>query len=104
MSNRDGFGSGLMIGAALGGLVGGVLGVVLSSRLSQDNSHPEMAQIKQSRRNNKVLEAESIEMARLNLEDKIAQLNHAIDDVRQQLGNVNGNVTPENPEESLRED
>ncbi len=104
MSNRDGFGSGLMLGAALGGLVGGVLGVVLSSRLSQDGSNSEVAPIKQSRRKNNILEAESIEMARLNLEDKISQLNNAIDDVRQQLGNVNGNVTPENPEESLRED
>jgi hypothetical protein len=33
---------------------------------------------------------ESIEAARLALEDKIAQLNAAIDEVRQQLGGING--------------
>jgi hypothetical protein len=31
-----------------------------------------------------------MEVARRSLEDKIAQLNDAIDDVRQQLGGVNG--------------
>ena len=31
-----------------------------------------------------------MEVARRGLEDKIAQLNDAIDDVRQQLGTVNG--------------
>ena len=39
---------------------------------------------------------ESVETARHSLEDKIAQLNLAIDDVRQQLGNVNsGNEVKE---------
>ena len=33
---------------------------------------------------------QSIEVARRSLEDKIAQLNDAIDGVRQQLGHVNG--------------
>lgn len=33
-----------------------------------------------------------MEMARRSLEDKIAQLNATIDEVRQQLGNVNGNA------------
>jgi hypothetical protein len=36
-----------------------------------------------------------MEVARRGLEDKIAQLNDAIDDVRQQLGTVNG--TPKEP-------
>jgi hypothetical protein len=34
---------------------------------------------------------QNMEVARRGLEDKIAQLNDAIDDVRQQLGTVNGN-------------
>ena len=38
------------------------------------------------------LEAEGMEVARLSLEDKIAQLNQTIDDVRLQLGDVNGNA------------
>jgi hypothetical protein len=36
-----------------------------------------------------------METARLGLEDKISQLNQAIDDVRQQLGSVNGNNSSE---------
>ena len=102
MSNREGFTSGLMIGATLGSLVGGVLGVVLTSRMSGDNSANQLIDGKKTKNKSNQPDAESMEMARLSLEDKIAQLNQAIDDVRQQLGSVNG-VTPENPE-SLRED
>ncbi|WP_260378321.1 hypothetical protein [Limnospira platensis] len=36
-----------------------------------------------------------METARLNLEDKISQLNQAIDDVRHQLGGVNGTISAE---------
>lgn len=102
MSNREGFTSGLMIGATLGSLVGGVLGVVLTSRMSGENSANQLIDGKKTKNKSNQPDAESMEMARLSLEDKIAQLNQAIDDVRQQLGSVNG-VTPENPE-SLRED
>ena len=35
---------------------------------------------------------DSIEAARLGLEAKIAQLNEAIDDVRQELGGINGHA------------
>ncbi|MDY7020713.1 MAG: hypothetical protein SWJ54_05020 [Cyanobacteriota bacterium] len=103
MSNREGFTSGLIIGATLGSVVGGVLGVVLSSRLSNENSVGQ--QLEGKIRNKKLTQpdAENMEVARLSLEDKIAQLNQAIDDVRQQLGSVNGNISPENSE-SLRED
>ena len=38
------------------------------------------------------LEADGMEVARLSLEDKIAQLNQAIDDVRLELGDVNGDA------------
>ncbi len=102
MSNREGFTSGLMIGATLGSMIGGVLGVVLASRMSNENSTNQLLEGKKSQNKSPQQEAENIEMARLSLEDKIAQLNQAIDDVRQQLGSVNGN-TPESPE-SLQED
>jgi hypothetical protein len=39
--------------------------------------------------------ADSIESTRRSLETKIAQLNLAIDDVRQQLGTVNGASQPD---------
>ncbi|KKD35857.1 membrane protein [Limnoraphis robusta] len=103
MSNREGFTSGLMIGATLGSMIGGVLGVVLASRMSNDNSSNQLLEAKKTKKKSPQHDAENIEIARLSLEDKIAQLNQAIDDVRQQLGSVNGNVTPENSE-SLQED
>ncbi|MGB3401317.1 MAG: hypothetical protein WBA77_01355 [Microcoleaceae cyanobacterium] len=95
MSNRDGFTSGLVVGSMLGGLVGGVLGVVLSSRLSKETSTRERSEL--NRQSDNSLESENIEIARLSLEDKIAQLNQAIDDVRHQLNTVNGNAVVEKP-------
>lgn len=92
MSNRDGFTSGFLAGATIGGLLGGVLGVVLANRLSEETSDGRQPEIKASRSKKVKLEAERIEMARMSLEDKIAQLNQAIDDVREQIGDVNGSV------------
>ena len=97
MSNRDGFTSGLMVGGVLGGLVGGILGVVLASRLSKDNSLAQQSGLAPNSKKPNPLESENIEIARLSLEDKIAQLNQAIDDVRQQLDTVNGNSALERP-------
>ncbi|MDB9315134.1 hypothetical protein PN462_18610 [Spirulina sp. CS-785/01] len=92
MSQRDGFTGGLLLGALVGGVVGGVVGALAASR---QNSPEE--------KNNAFLEEENpdggenpeerIETARRSLEGKIAQLNLAIDDVRQQLSSVNGNHT-----------
>lgn len=101
MSNREGFSSGFLAGAAIGGLVGAVLGVVLSRRSAEAPQEPDSKPMKGKQRQ---IEAERIEIARLSLEDKIAQLNEAIDDVRQQLGSVNGNFAAENPERAIAED
>lgn len=99
MSNRDGFTSGLVVGSLLGGLVGGVLGVVLSSRLSKETSTPQRSELNRQPSNS--FESENIETARLSLEDKIAQLNQAIDDVRHQLDTVNGNAMVEKSNRSF---
>ena len=102
MSNREGFTGGFIAGAAVGGLVGAVLGAVLSQRASKALlSEPGEAAklIRQTKAGH--LEDEGMEVARLSLEDKIAQLNQAIDDVRLQLGDVNGNVQAHNSESSL---
>lgn len=103
MSNREGFTGGFLAGAAVGGLVGAVLGVVLSRRAAEaflaDSSETKPIKPKGSQ-----LEDERIEVARLSLEDKIAQLNQAIDDVRLQLGDVNGNAQVHSSESSLAED
>lgn len=106
MSNRDGFAGGFIAGAAVGGLVGAVLGAVLSRRAAEAMlTDPSEAKARKlSNRKGNQLEAERIEVARLSLEDKIAQLNQAIDDVRLRVGDVNGNVQVHNSEGSIPQD
>ncbi|UNU25835.1 hypothetical protein [Microcoleus vaginatus] len=106
MSNREGFTGGFIAGAAVGGLVGAVLGAVLSRRAAEallnEPSDAKTRKIRQ--RKGSQLEAEGMEVARLSLEDKIAQLNQAIDDVRLQLGDVNGNAQAPGGEGSIAQD
>ena len=98
MSQQDNFSSGFFLGAVAGGIVGGILGALLSQRLTDRATEepllkPEPAQgkaLKAKRRSLRASSEQNIELARQSLEDKIAQLNTAIDDVRQQLGSVNG--------------
>ncbi|MEA5510250.1 hypothetical protein VB715_10800 [Crocosphaera sp. UHCC 0190] len=87
MSQRDGFTGGFLVGTLVGGIVGGIIGAVVTSRLENNNEEEGSSLLKSGKRD-KLSPEESIEMARHRLEDKIAQLNHAIDDVRQQLGPV----------------
>jgi hypothetical protein len=110
MSNRDGFTGGFLAGAVVGGLLGGVLGVLLSRRSDETApaedklrpaTVPEASAIKGRSR---PVKQESIEAARRSLEDKIAQLNEAIDEVRVQLRDVNGTAPARNSERSLAED
>ncbi|BBD55418.1 hypothetical protein NIES204_27260 [Planktothrix agardhii NIES-204] len=91
MGNRDGFTSGFFLGATLGGLVGGVLGVVLANRINNQDRVDSLLEIQGKSGKATKLTGDNMETARLGLEDKISQLNQAIDDVRQQLGSVNGN-------------
>lgn len=94
----------MILGATLGSLVGGVLGVVLSSRLSGEGSGEPLLEGKRNRNKEDKLTPENVETARLNLEDKIAQLNQAIDDVRLQLGGMNGTIAAEPQESSPQEE
>ncbi|MBD2093097.1 hypothetical protein H6F67_24940 [Microcoleus sp. FACHB-1515] len=93
MSQQDNFVGGFIAGAICGGVVGGVIGVLVASRLTE-NPTEEFSKIddrpSRKRRSLKPPTEQSIELARRGLEDKIAQLNDAIDDVREQLGGVNG--------------
>jgi len=91
MSQKNGFGSGFVLGSIIGGIVGGVLGTVLATRSDRES---ELDREILSKKNNNEISfgsEESIELARHGLEDKIAQLNLAIDDVKQQLGTVQAN-------------
>lgn len=111
MNQRDGFTGGFLAGTIVGGLVGGVLGALFASQranesaadleprgngslLDANNSRAKRRQLKVSESN------ASIEAARRSLEDKIAQLNETIDEVRLTLGDVNRNQ-PEGDTERL---
>jgi gas vesicle protein len=94
MSQSDNFLGGFLLGTVVGGVVGGILGVVVTSRLAnkeEDDTPLKSLDDKGRKRRLSPPTEESIELARRGLEDKIAQLNDAIDDVRQQLSNVDGN-------------
>ena len=85
MSDQNNFFGGFFAGAVLGGLVGGLLGAALNSRREDELSLE--GQSSQPLRDSLETEA-GMEMARQTLEDKINQLNLAIDGVRKQLGEV----------------
>ncbi|MBD2257023.1 hypothetical protein [Pseudanabaena sp. FACHB-2040] len=94
MSQQDNFAGGFIAGALFGGMIGGVVGALTASRLRPSETTASTLRSLNSRE--QPLEVfddateESMEIARRRLEDKIAQLNEAIDDVRQQLGGING--------------
>ena len=92
MSRKNGFGSGFILGSVVGGVVGGLLGTILATRNERKSSSDDDFRLKAN--SQPPLDTEkSIEMARHSLEDKIAQLNLAIDDVRQQLSSVERSST-----------
>ena len=84
MSQQNGFGSGFILGSVIGGVLGGLLGTVLATRNEKQITEQNEYRL-QTGREVPLGSEESIELARHGLEDKIAQLNLAIDDVRQQL-------------------
>lgn len=92
MSDRDNFTGGLIAGAVVGGLVGGAIGFLLGSGRDQEvTSSDDSGTLPESKLNKLIRrklkgEEEKIETARRTLEEKIAQLNEAIDQVRFQLG------------------
>jgi len=109
MSQRDGFASGFLAGAVVGSVVGGIVGAVIASRRDLELAPEEESQgsknspeIKKAakRRQMKAVEnsPQEMETARRSLEDKIAQLNATIDEVRNQLSSVNGNSGQGTPE------
>ncbi|PSR18449.1 hypothetical protein C8255_07290 [filamentous cyanobacterium CCP3] len=94
MSQQDNFVGGFLLGTVVGGALGGIVGALAASRiqsgagkakpsLPKDNGNLAFGEFDDT-------DEDSIEAARLGLEAKIAQLNDAIDDVRQQLGGING--------------
>lgn len=107
MSQQDNFSSGFLWGAVLGGIAGGIAGGLIGTVLANQSGDPdaevnddsdirtnlqmESSPAKARRRPLRLDSApqKKMELARQSLEDKIASLNNAIDDVRQQLHQVN---------------
>jgi gas vesicle protein len=114
MSQRDNFSGGFLLGVIVGSVVGGIAGAVFASKrfdeeiLDAAPADPNLAEAKAAKAKSRSLRPTSekeVEAARRSLEDKIAQLNEAIDDVRQQLGHVNGNRADQQTERSfIKED
>jgi gas vesicle protein len=96
MSNRDGFNGGFWLGTLVGGVVGGIVGVTIAerranrlededrSRLSGENGDKRPLKSSRSRR------LDRMEVARRSLDDKINDLNNAIDSVRSSISQVPG--------------
>ncbi|MEL6163957.1 MAG: hypothetical protein AAFR37_09415 [Cyanobacteria bacterium J06628_3] len=102
MSQRDGFAGGFLAGAIFGSVVGGVIGTLVAQRRDAEFAEDEAeGRIKGKGSSNKsglqrqmrgsASSGVEMEVARRSLEDKIAQLNATIDEVRDQLGGVNSN-------------
>lgn len=109
MSDRDNFTGGLIAGAVVGGLVGGAIGFLLGSGRSQAASSDENGTLPESKLNKLIRrklkgEEEKIESARRTLEEKIAQLNEAIDEVRFQLGDEQEHSPELDSEEAIAHD
>ncbi|MDB9527717.1 hypothetical protein PN498_17110 [Oscillatoria sp. CS-180] len=96
MSQQDNFGSGFLVGTLFGGVLGGIVGAVVASRVVPGSREQQTFSLDDDaeRANTEALNPseEEMEIARRGLEDKIAQLNSAIDDVRQRLGGTNGHA------------
>jgi len=97
MSQQEGLTGPFLIGTVVGGILGGILGVALASRTAgdaddvRDDSRPQQLVKLGKKGSPKATDTESIEATRRSLEDQIAQLNEAIDEVRQQLQGVHHN-------------
>ncbi|MFM7559933.1 hypothetical protein [Cylindrospermopsis raciborskii] len=109
MSQKDGFGSGFLLGTVVGGVVGGILGTVLASRReraeTEDGGNSDDLEMGKGGTRRKQMKSAvsqdlAMETARRSLEDKIAQLNATIDDVREQLNSVNSS-SPGSSQSSL---
>ena len=100
MSNQnDKFVGGFLAGTIFGSIAGGLLGTWLASKLSDRLDEEEGFEGQFSEGPISKLRRQAfgrsgdvtMEEARQGLEDKIAQLNEAIDQARDQLSKVNGN-------------
>jgi gas vesicle protein len=82
MSEKDNFGGGFLLGTIVGGIVGGIIGTVIANKNNDNKNNSDDELPIKNRRYSMIDDEEEMENGRLSLEEKINQLNHAIDDVR----------------------
>ena len=82
MSEQNSFANGFLIGTIVGGVLGGVIGTLLTTKNNNIPEPNEDESLLNSQKKSSLNYNESIHDTRLSLEEKINQLNHAIDDVR----------------------
>jgi hypothetical protein len=93
MSQQGNFAGGFLLGTLVGGVLGGVIGALTANRLqAEPEDASAFSRLSEDLQRNlaDATPEERMELARRGLEDKISQLNAAIEDVRQQMGTVNG--------------
>jgi hypothetical protein len=93
MSNRDGFGSGFWLGTLVGGAIGGIVGATIVNqrvnRLEEDSDGllpPGEDGGRRPLKSRRLRTMDRMELARRSLDDKISDLNNAIDAVRSSVG------------------
>ncbi|MBL1210389.1 hypothetical protein [Geminocystis sp. GBBB08] len=82
MSEKDNFGGGFLLGSIIGGIVGGIIGTVIANKNNENKSNYDNQLPRKTRGYSIIDDGEEIEDRRLSLEEKINQLNNAIDDIR----------------------
>ena len=82
MSQKDNFSGGFLLGTIIGGVVGGIIGTVITNNNNKKNTNnwDEEINLKNSQYSN--FDNEKVEHSPMSLEEKINQLNNAIDDVK----------------------
>jgi gas vesicle protein len=97
MSNRNKFSSGFWLGTIVGGVVGGIVGASIANKRAnrlEDELNSSILPIDGEKRplksNRRMRTADRMEIARRSLDDKISDLNNAIDAVRSSVGQVPG--------------
>lgn len=85
---QDNFMGGFLLGTIVGGVLGGMTAVLASSRFANRESSADRGADESDPLRSGQAGGRSVESTRRSLEDKIAQLNEAIDGVRQQLNSV----------------
>jgi hypothetical protein len=99
VSNRDRFSSGFWLGTLVGGVVGGIVGATIATqranRFEEASDSDSLAGDRGEKRplkSSRMRTMDRMEVARRSLDDKIGDLNNAIDAVRASIGQVPGDT------------